>query len=125
MLAAMKALLTLCLVAAAGATAWIVAHAPAQTYQPPSVEAAAPVPSRLTREPTGDEKRVVFDVANMCCDGCTGKLYARLTELDAVREACVDFQSGTAGALVAAGADLDALERALSFDKYVAERQQQ
>ena len=117
--------MTLCIVAAAGATAWIVTQSPAQTYQPPSIEAAAPAPSRLTREPAGDEVRVVFDVANMCCDGCTGKLYARLTEVDSVREACVDFQSGTAGALVVAGADLDALERALSFDKYVAELQQQ
>jgi copper chaperone CopZ len=118
-----KAFMTSCLVAAAGATVWIVAHGRAPTYQPPGIEASAPVPSRLTRPPASDETRVSFEVANMCCAGCTGKLYARLSEVDGVREACVDFHSGTAGALVVAGADLDALERALNFDKYVARRQ--
>lgn len=117
--------MTWCLVAAAGATAWIVAHGRAPTYQPPSLEAAAPVPSRLPREPASDETRVVFEVLNMCCDGCTGKLYARLAAVGGVRAACVDFHSGTAGALVEAGADLGALERALNFDKYVARVQEQ
>jgi len=121
----MKPFMTACLVAAAAATTWIVATGRPPAYQPPSLEAAAPVPSRLSRGPANDETRVVFEVANMCCDGCTGKLYARLTEVDGVREACVDFHSGTAGALVAAEADLDALGRALNFDKYVARLQEQ
>jgi len=120
-----KPFMTFCMVAAAAATTWIVAHGQAPTYQPPSLETAAPTPSRLTREPASDERRVVFEVENMCCNGCTGKLYARLTEVDGVREACVDFHSGTAGALVAQEADLDALERALNFDKYVARLQEQ
>ena len=119
----MRVFLALLAVAAA-ATCWIVLRSPEPTYEPPSVQAADPVPFQLSRSPEAGETKAVFEVDNMCCNGCTGKLYEALTALDDVRDACVDFRSGTASALVAAGADLSELERALNFDKYVARRRE-
>ena len=56
----------------------------------------------------------------MCCAGCTEKLYLALSAVDGVQVACVDFDSGTASALVEAGRNEGSLQAALTFDKYTA-----
>ena len=62
----------------------------------------------------------VFDVEGMCCGGCAPKVFKALTAQPGVRAAAVDFDSHTARAIVPADADVAALERALTFDDYVA-----
>jgi copper chaperone CopZ len=54
----------------------------------------------------------------MCCAGCRPKVYAALSKIPGVREAAVDV--GSATAIVKKDVDVAALEKALTFDEYVA-----
>jgi copper chaperone CopZ len=117
----MKLLLPLILVSAAAGAAVVAYRAPKADYVPPTAEeGAASIPSRLSAPPAAGETVRVIEVRGMCCQSCAGKLYHRLTAVDGVREACVDFDSGTASVRVLEGVPDAELERALSFDKYSA-----
>lgn len=116
--------LSFALLALAGAVLlWIGLRAPEPDYAP------------LPTEPTGEEVRVplaiigvrpaghvvrTFDVGGMCCNGCSGKLYAALKSVPGVVEAAVDFGAGTASALVPDSMDVSLLSASLHFDKYSA-----
>jgi copper chaperone CopZ len=119
----MKALLPVLLIAAAGGAGWICYTRSAPTYVPPSEPqvAYAPAPSVLTRAPAQGEAAVLLDVHGMCCTSCTGKLHARLMEQPGVHVAAVDFDAGTASAVVDATVEPAALAAALTFDKYSAQ----
>lgn len=116
----MKPLLSALLLAAAIGAGWLYATRPGPTYVPPSEPQVtyAPAPPVLTRAPVAGEAEVVLDVEGMCCRGCTGKLHARLLEQPGVHVAAVDFDAGTACAVVDAAVDPTALAAALTFDKY-------
>lgn len=118
----MKPLGIVVLLVAAAATAWIVSTRSGPSYVPPeeAPKAWAPAPTVLTRGPTADEAVAVLDVEGMCCESCTGKLHARLLEQPGVRLAAVDFETGTAQAVVERGTAAAALAAALTFDKYTA-----
>ena len=118
----MKVLLPLTLLAAAGATAWVLATRSEPTYVPPGEPpmAYAPAPRALFSEPGPGEALRVLDVEGMCCQGCTGKLYAALVDAPGVRAAAVDFESGTASVVAEDGTTPDFLASRLTFDKYTA-----
>ena len=118
----MKLLLALPLVLAGAALGWIALSAEDPTYQPPVPGVVTNVvPKTLSGEvPDGMVVRR-FQVTGMCCDGCTGKLYRSLAEVDGVQEAAVDFLTTSASAVVPADADVQTLLAALEFDKYTAE----
>jgi copper chaperone CopZ len=106
---------------AAAATLYIVV-----TYRGPSYSAPlatdpalleAP-PDHLSLQPRSEETVRVFQVEGMCCRGCSGKLYQALTAVPGVREACVDFERGTASALAASDVAVSRLQDALTFEKY-------
>jgi copper chaperone CopZ len=113
----MKPFLPVVLVVAAVATAWIVLGS-----EGPHREAAAKevAPRELSSEPGPGEVVRVIEVEGMCCFGCTDKLHAAALAVPGVREAAVDFESGTVSALAAETVAPDALETALNFDKYTA-----
>ena len=121
----MKVVLPALLLVAAGAAAWLFLTRSGPTYEPPSQDQIvyAPAPTVLTRAPAAGELVQVLDVEGMCCQGCTGKLHARLLEQPGVHVAAVDLEAGTASALVAEGTDPGALAAALCFEKYVARPQ--
>jgi len=114
----MKPLLPALLLAAAGAATWIMVsseppHATRPDHRPAPATLASPAgPGEVVRN---------LGVEGMCCNGCAGKLHAAAMAVEGVREAAVDFDTGTV--LVRAPAELDVatLEAALSFDKYTAQ----
>ena len=106
------------LIAVAGlAAGWIAWRAPGPHREAANVR---PTPLVLASEPGDGEVVRVFDVEGMCCTGCSGKLHAALLDVAGVREAAIDFESGTASALALESVDPRALETALNFDKYTA-----
>ena len=100
---------------AAGAAAWIAtsSEAPHRTrpdHRPaPATLASAAGPGEVIRN---------LAVEGMCCTGCAGKLHTAVMEVDGVREAAVDFDTGTVLARVPEELEVAALEAALTFDKY-------
>jgi copper chaperone CopZ len=62
----------------------------------------------------------VFDVEGMCCFSCTDKLHTALLAVPGVREAAVNFDTGTVSAIADESVPTEALEAALNFDKYTA-----
>ena len=113
--------LTLLVLVAAGLLALVALQADDPTYVAPTVdEMPTVVPHQVTGDvPEGFLLRS-FDVEGMCCDGCSGKLYARLEKVEGVREAAVDPVLGRAEVVVAADTDPARLTGALTFDKYTA-----
>jgi copper chaperone CopZ len=110
---ASKLLLSLLVLAAGGAAAWIALRTPEPTYQPPRE-----VPSALASQPTEGELVRTLDVEGMCCGSCRPKVYDALAAVPGVREAAVEV--GVAQAIVDAKVEPAELEKALTFDKYVA-----
>jgi Cu+-exporting ATPase len=116
----MKLIQIAVLVAAGLGAAYFAVRAEAPSYRPPVVEETPVVPTRLPRAAGPGERALVLHVEGMCCGGCTGKLYRALSAVEGVKAACVDFDSGTASAIVDVQADGAELARALTFDKYTA-----
>ena len=111
-------LLGLCGLVLAG-IAW---RAKSPTYSAPVVDPDPPavVPHTLSGNvPAGRVVRT-FDVEGICCDGCPGKLFVKLDQLDGVEEAAVDPVLKQASVVVATDYDVARVEAALTFGKYSA-----
>lgn len=106
---------------AAAALGWVALRSPEADYVAPTVaevQAHVPAPTALVGEvPAGSVVRA-FDVEGMCCNGCTGKLYATLRALPEVSQAAVSFEDGTAEVVVPESADPAPIAAALTFEKY-------
>lgn len=116
----MKPVPVLMLVAALAGTVYIVVRAKAPTYTPPALVKPETLPTVLQSQPAPGEVVRVFDVEGMCCGGCAPKVYRALAAAPGVREAAVDFDTNTARAIVASEVEAAALEKAMTFDDYVA-----
>ncbi len=103
------ALLTL---AAAVLTA-IALRAPEPTYEAPRA-----VPRHLEATPSAGQLLRTFEVAGMCCDGCSGRLYAATLKQPGLSAAAIRVEEGLLEVLCAADLDPAALAGALTFDKY-------
>jgi len=91
------------------------------SYVAPTADEGPPlVPHEVTGAVPAGFELLEFEVDGMCCYGCGGKLYARLTELEGVREAAVDTVRGRAEVIAASSSDPAEVTRALTFDKYTA-----
>ena len=91
------------------------------TYQAP-VRAEVPevVPVALSGDlPEGDVVRA-FEVEGICCDGCSGKLYAALQPIEGVDEIAVDTILHRVEVVAREDLDVARLAAALTFDKYTA-----
>lgn len=110
----MKLLLPILLVAA-GAAAWIAVSSEGPHRTRPDHR---PAPATLASAAGPGEVVCNLAVEGMCCNGCAGKLHAAVMQVEGVREAAVDFDTGTVLARVPAGLEVAALEAALTFDKY-------
>ncbi|HVS17597.1 MAG TPA: heavy metal-associated domain-containing protein [Planctomycetota bacterium] len=117
----MKTVLALLLIAAAGLS-WVLATRGERSFAAPATEESpvAPAPTVLVHGAGPGQVERAFDVAGMCCTNCTGKLHRVLVAVPGVREAAVDFESGTALVVVDEGADEAAVQAALAFGKYSA-----
>jgi copper chaperone CopZ len=108
------------LVLCAAVLGTIAVRAKERTYTVPVHEEPRVIPTALTGAvPDGFTKRA-FDVDGICCQGCSAKLHGALLAVDGVREAAVDPVLHRAEALVRTDVEPATLERALTFDKYVA-----
>lgn len=109
----MKPLPLLLLGAAGAVLAAIALRAPEPTYEPPRTVprqiAAAPAPGQVLRS---------FDVAGMCCDGCSGRLFTAVLGRSGVEAAAIRVEEGRLELLCDARLDADDLARTLTFDKY-------
>ena len=119
----MKAVPILCLGAAALVLGWIAWKEPRPTERPVWAGSEEPhVPLAIVGElPEGEVVREL-EITGMCCQGCTRKLYAALLAQPGVSRAAVDFEHTRAAAVVPSDFDVGLLEKALTFDKYVATR---
>ena len=116
----MKILAALLLVAI-GALAWVLATRGERSFDAPVPEAPVlPAPTVLVHGAGPGQVERDFDVEGMCCKNCTGKLFASVTAVPGVREAAVDFESGTARVVVDDTADAGQVLAALNFGKYTA-----
>lgn len=102
---------------------WIGFRAKEPTWSaPPEEVIPASVPVALSGEiPEGFAVRC-FEIDGMCCKGCPGKVYARLANVEGVREVAVDPILERAEAVVPVDLDVATLEAALTFDQYSAKR---
>lgn len=117
---AVKTALALLLVAAAGLT-WVLATRGDRTFAAPVEEApVAPAPTVLVHGAGPGQLELAFDVEGMCCTNCTGKLHRSVTAVEGVREAAVDFESGTARVVADEAVDPGLVLGALEFGKYSA-----
>jgi copper chaperone CopZ len=108
------------LVLCGGVLGTIAVRAKERTYTVPVHEEPQVIPAALVGAvPDGFTKRA-FDVDGMCCQGCSAKLHGALLAVDGVRAAAVDPVLHRAEALVRTDVEPANLERALTFDKYVA-----
>jgi copper chaperone CopZ len=107
-------LLLVLLLASGGAAAWIALQTPEPTYSAPRAE----VPSALASKPNAGEVVRTLDVEGMCCGSCRPKVYDALSKVPGVREAAVEL--GVASAIVDEKVEPAVLEKALTFDDYVA-----
>jgi len=112
-----KILLALLLLAgvAAGAVVW---RTKAPSYSAPKAEEQATIPQVLASEPGDGECVRVFRVEGMCCGGCAPKIYEAISKAPGVREAAVVL--GKATVIARKDADVAELEKAMTFDDYVA-----
>ena len=116
----MKILAALLLVAV-GALAWVLATRGERTFDAPVQEAPVlPAPTVLVHGAGPGQVERDFAVEGMCCKNCTGKLFASVTAVPGVREAAVDFETGTAQVVVDETADAEQVLAALNFGKYTA-----
>ncbi|HEX6882004.1 MAG TPA: heavy-metal-associated domain-containing protein [Planctomycetota bacterium] len=105
----------------AGATlAFIALRAQAPTYSAPRHAKPVAVPVALTEAPLPGHVVRTFAVEGICCQGCGTKLHAALADIDGVQELAVDPVLGEVTLSVRADVGVEALERALTFDKYSA-----
>jgi len=115
--------LALLLLGLAGLTlAWIAWRTESPDYVAPVADPAPPdvVPATLSGVvPAGSVVRT-FDIAGICCEGCPGKLFVKLDQLDGVEEAAVDAASKRASVVLPADYDVARVEAALTFGKYSA-----
>ena len=119
----MKILVVLLFVVAGAALGFVAWKAPARDYVAPTaqeIEAHRPAPQELAGDVPADCVVRTFEVAGMCCTGCTGKLYAKIKDVPGVEQAAVNFEKGTAEIVVKKGADVAPLAEALCFGKYSA-----
>jgi copper chaperone CopZ len=101
--------------------AWIALTVEEPTYSAPATaDYEGLVPVAIAGEvPEGCVVRS-FDIDGICCEGCAGKLFVAMTELDGVRQAAVDTVLKRAEAVVPAEFDVATLQGALTFGKYSA-----
>ena len=104
------------------ALAGIAWRAESPTYRAPVVDPDPPavVPHTLTGNvPAGRVVRT-FDIEGICCNGCPGKLFVKLDQLEGVEEAAVDPVLKQAMVVVSTDYDVARVEAALTFGKYSA-----
>jgi copper chaperone CopZ len=104
------------------ALAGIAWRAESPTYRAPVVDPDPPavVPHTLSGNvPAGRVVRT-FDIEGICCNGCPGKLFVKLDQLEGVEEAAVDPVLKQAMVVVSPGYDVARVEEALTFGKYSA-----
>ena len=111
--------LLIALLLAAGAGAAIVAlRSKDPTYVPPQEQVQETIPSALASQPGAGEVVREFDVEGMCCGGCAPKICAAIRKAPGVREAAVVL--GRATVIARSEVDVAELEKAMTFDDYVA-----
>lgn len=117
----MKALFFVLLALAAAGALYVSRTASEQVFEQPDAQLVfAPAPQALLVGPGPGEALRQFEVANMCCTNCTGKLYASLLTVEGVRAASVSFEQSRADVVCDAGLSEAQLLSALNFDKYEA-----
>jgi copper chaperone CopZ len=113
----------LLLLAAAGALGAIAVRARERTYVVPEHAEPIPIPFALEGEPPAGFTRRSFVVEGICCQGCGAKLKGALSSLSGVGAVAVDPLNARVTTFVRSDVSDEALERALTFDKYVATRE--
>lgn len=103
----------LILVLAGVVLGYIAWNAPEPDYVAPRV-----VPRQLVSAPATGEVVRAFDVEGMCCDGCSGKLFAAVLQQPGVRDAAIRVEQGRLEAVCASDTDAESLARTLTFEKY-------
>ena len=119
----MKLLSLVALGLAGAALAFVAFRAPARDYVAPTVEdlqAHRPAPQALPAVLPDDCRVATIEVHGMCCLGCTGKLYDKLSATPGFVAGAVSFDEGVARAVIPAGADPEPFVSALRFGKYEA-----
>lgn len=109
----MRRLPLLILLVAGVVLAAIALRAPEPTYEAPRV-----VPRHLEAAPAAGERLRTFEVAGMCCDGCSGRLYSIALKQPGLSAAAIRVEEGLLEALCAADLDPVELANVLTFDKY-------
>lgn len=116
----MKPGIVVMIVAALAGTTYVVLRTEPPNYTAPEIVKPDALPKALSTQPAAGEVVRVFDVEGMCCGGCAPKIYKVLAATPGVREAAVDFDTNTAMAIVTSDTDVAALEKAMTFEDYVA-----
>ena len=105
------------------ALAFVAFRAPSHDYVAPTAEEVAAhraAPQALSAEVPSGCRVATIEVHGMCCLGCTGKLYDKLSATPGFVAGAVSFDEGVARAVIAADADPELFVSALRFGKYEA-----
>jgi copper chaperone CopZ len=78
------------------------------------------IPSTIDVNPGAGEVLRAYRITGMCCESCTRKLHARISELEGVDECAVDLFEERLSVIVSQAVAPERLLSTLSFDKYSA-----
>lgn len=116
----MKLIGPLLLLITGGVLAWIGLRAEDPTYVAPVDESPETVPFELSGAvPKGSTVRA-FEVEGICCEGCSGKLYAALDAVEGVHEIAVDTVRNRVEVVADSSLGVADLGATLTFGKYTA-----
>jgi copper chaperone CopZ len=108
------------LILAAAALGAVAVRARERTYVVPEHLQPATIPFELDGDPPPGCDRRTLHVEGVCCQGCSAKLHGALMAVDGVSAVAVDPLNARVTAFANSELTDEVLERALTFDKYVA-----
>ena len=80
----------------------------------------ADIPSTIESAPEAGEVLRSYRITGMCCESCTRKLHARMSDLKGVKRCAVDLREERLSVMVSQEVAAERLLSTLSFDKYSA-----
>jgi len=100
--------------------AWVALRAPEREAVDAAPPAVRRVPRALEEAPPPGFRVVSLEVAGICCEGCSGKLYGALLADAEVRAGAVDIEARRVDAVVPESFPDRRLAELLTFGEYVA-----
>ncbi len=110
----------LVLLTGVGLAAVTVRHSRNRAERERDLPVLVDIPSTIESAPEAGEVLRSYRITGMCCESCTRKLHARMSDLKGVKSCAVDLVEERLSVMVSREVAAERLLSTLSFDKYSA-----